>query len=73
MSKKLTPVYVLLIADENGNFDWIYTAPQLYYLTREEAEKVREDLILEKEKITKENTMVKRFWKMEDTNKELKN
>lgn len=64
MTKKLIPVYVLFLADEKGNFDWIYTVPKPYYQTKDEAEKVREQLIEKEETVTKENSKVKKLWKL---------
>ena len=55
MANELTPVYVVSQADNEGNFDWIYTVPKLYYQTREEAEEVRRELIEKEETITEEN------------------
>lgn len=64
MAKELLPVYVLFLADTKGNFDWVYTVPKPYYQTKEETEKIREELIKKEETVTKENSKVKRVWKL---------
>lgn len=64
MSKELIPVYVLFLADDKGKFDWVYTFPKPYYETKEEAEEVRRELIEKEETVTKENSKVKRLWRI---------
>jgi hypothetical protein len=64
MSNELIPVYVVFLADDKGNFDWIYTVPKPYYQTREEAEEVRRELIEKEETVTKENSKVKGLWRI---------
>ena len=64
MSKELIPVYVLFLADDKGNFDWVYTVPKPYYDTREEAEEVRRELIEKEDTVTEENSKVKRLWRI---------
>lgn len=66
MAKEIIPVYALFLADSKSNFDWVYTVPKPYYDTKEEAEKIREELIQKEENITKENSKVKRVWKIEE-------
>ncbi len=66
MAKELLQVYVLFLADKKGNFDWIYTVPKPYYQTKEEAEKIREELIEKEETVTKENSKVKKLWKQQE-------
>ena len=56
MSNELIPVYVVFLADDKGNFDWIYTVPKPYSQTRKEAEEVRKELIEKEETVTTENS-----------------
>ncbi|HCQ14352.1 hypothetical protein [Flavobacterium sp.] len=58
-------VYVVLLADSNGNFEWVYTHPKPYYLSKEEAQKVREELIEKEETVTEQNSKVVELYKME--------
>ncbi len=55
-------IYAILLADKQGNFDWVYTAPKPYYETREEAEKIRQELIEQEETITEDNSKVQKLW-----------
>ena len=64
MANELIPVYVVSLADNEGNFHWIYTVPKPYYETREEAEEVRRELIEKEETVTKENSKVKGLWRI---------
>lgn len=64
MANELIPVYVVFLADDKGNFDWIYTVPKPYYQTREEAEEVRRELIEKEETVTTENSKVKGLWRI---------
>lgn len=57
-------VYVVLLADSNGNFEWVYTHPKPYYLSKEEAQKVREELIEKEEKVTEQNSKVVEMYQM---------
>lgn len=59
-------LYVILLADKEGNFEWIYTLPNPFYPTREEAEQVRIDLISKEQTITEENSKVQRMYKLEN-------
>ncbi len=63
----MKPIYVILLADKQGNFDWIYTDPKPYYDTKQEAEKIREELIEQEETVTEENSKVQKLWRL--TNK----
>ncbi len=58
-------VYVVLLADSNGNFEWVYTHPKPYYLSKEEAQKVREELIEKEETVTEQNSKVVEMYQME--------
>lgn len=58
-------VYVVLLADSDGNFEWVYTHPKPYYLSKEEAQKVREKLIEKEETVTEQNSKVVELYKME--------
>jgi len=58
-------LYVILLADKEGNFDWVYTLPHPFYPTREEAEQVRNQLIKDEKTITKENSKVQTMYKLE--------
>lgn len=57
-------IYVILLADLEGNFDWIYTLPYSFYMTRKEAEQMRQELIKNEKTITDKNSKVKRLWKL---------
>ena len=63
----MKPIYVILLADKQGNFDWMYTDPKPYYDTKQEAEKIREELIEQEETVTEENSKVQKLWRL--TNK----
>lgn len=58
-------VYVVLLADSNGNFEWVYTHPKPYYLSKEEAQKVREELIEKEKTVTEQNSKVVEMYQME--------
>lgn len=58
-------VYVVLLADSNGNFEWVYTHPKPYYFSKEEAQKVREELIEKEETVTEQNSKVVEMYQME--------
>ena len=58
-------VYALFLADSQGNFDWVYTHPKPYYLSKEEAEQVREQLIKTEPTVTLENSKVVELYQME--------
>jgi len=57
-------VYVVLLADSDGNFEWVYAHPKPYYLTKEEAQKVRDELIEKEETITEQNSKVQLMYKL---------
>lgn len=59
-------VYVVLLADSNGNFEWVYTHPKPYYLSKEEAQKVRDELIEKEETITEQNSKVQLMYKLDN-------
>lgn len=58
-------VYAIFLADSNGNFEWVYTHPKPYYLSKEEAQKVREELIEKEETVTEQNSKVVELYQME--------
>ena len=58
-------VYAIFLADSQGNFDWVYTHPKPYYLSKEEAEQVREQLKKKKKTITHQNSKVVELYQME--------
>lgn len=58
-------VYTIFLADSNGNFEWVYTHPKPYYLSKEEAQKVREELIEKEETVTEQNSKVVELYQME--------
>lgn len=64
MEKELKEIYVLLLADKEGNFEWVYTLPKPYYETKEEAEEVRRELIKNEKTVTEKNSKVKKLLKM---------
>lgn len=59
-------VYVVLLADSDGNFEWVYTHPKPYYLTKEEARRVREELIEKEETVTEQNSKVQLMYKLDN-------
>ncbi len=61
----MTPVYAIVLKDQMGCFNWIYTYPRPFYTTRQEAEEVRERLIEVEDKITQENSKVQTMFKIE--------
>ena len=60
----MIPVYIVSLSDSKGNFDWVYTVPKPYYQTKEEAEKVRRELIEKEETVTEENSKVRGLWRL---------
>ena len=58
-------VYAIFLADSHGNFEWVYTHPKPYYLSKEEAQKVREELIEKEETVTEQNSKVVELYQME--------
>ena len=58
-------VYAIFLADSQGNFEWVYTNPKPYYLSKEEAEQVREELIKTEKTITHQNSKVVELYQME--------
>ena len=60
----MTPIFVILLADKQGNFDWVFTAPKPYYETSEEAEKIRKELIEKEDTVTEKNSKVKKLWRL---------
>ena len=58
-------VYAIFLADSNGNFEWVYTHPKPYYLSKEEAQKVRDELIEKEETVTEQNSKVVEMYQME--------
>ena len=58
-------VYAIFLADSHGNFDWVYTHPKPYDLSKEEAEQVREELIKTEKTITHQNSKVVELYQME--------
>lgn len=59
-------VYVVLLADSNGNFEWVYTHPKPYYLSKEEVQKVREELIEKEETVTEQNSKIQLMYKLDN-------
>ena len=49
------------MADELGNFERVLVVPKPYYLTKEEAESARQELIKTEPIVTMENTIIKSF------------
>lgn len=67
-------VFVVLLADSQGNFEWVYTHPKPYYLTKQEAESERQELIKTEPTITLENSkVIKKYLLEEKKNENLKN
>lgn len=56
-------VYVIFLADSQGNFDWVYTHPKPYYDNKAEAETVMKELIKE-EQINSNQIKIKQLWKL---------
>ena len=54
-------IYAIFMADELGNFERVLVAPKPYYLTKEEAESARQELIKTEPIVTMENTIIKSF------------
>ena len=59
-------VYVVLLADSDGNFEWVYTHPKPYYLSKVEAQKVRKELIEKEETITEQNSKIQLMYKLDN-------
>ena len=62
-------VYAIFLADSLGNFDWVLVFPKPYYLTREEAQSVREELIKTEPMLTLENSKVVELYQIEQNKK----
>ena len=54
-------IYAIFMADELGNFERVLVVPKPYYLTKEEAESARQELIKTEPIVTMENTIIKSF------------
>ena len=54
-------IYAIFMADELGNFERVLVVPKPYYLTEEEAERARQELIRTEPIVTLENTIIKKF------------
>ena len=54
-------IYAIFMADEQGNFERVLVIPKPYYLTKEEAESARQELIKTEPIVTMENTIIKSF------------
>ena len=54
-------IYAIFMADELGNFERVLGVPKPYYLTKEEAESARQELIKTEPIVTMENTIIKSF------------
>ena len=59
-------VYAIFLADSNGNFEWVYTHPKPYYLSKEEAQKVLEELIEKEETVTEQNSKIQLMYKLDN-------
>ncbi|THV60738.1 hypothetical protein [Chryseobacterium candidae] len=60
----LEEVYVIALAESDGEFDWIYIHPKPYYLTEAEAVEIRNSLIENEESITENNCIVKKTYRV---------
>ena len=54
-------IYAIFMADELGNFERVLVVPKPYYLTEDEAESARQELIRTEPIVTLENTIIKKF------------
>lgn len=64
--EKLIKIYVIALADSEGNFDWIYTYPKPFYFTRKEASDILTELRSQEPTITSKNSKIKKLWKVTD-------
>ena len=60
----LEEVYVIALAENDGEFDWIYIHPKPYYHTEAEAVEIRNSLIENEEFITESNCIVKKLYRV---------
>ena len=60
----LEEVYVIALAESDGEFDWIYIHPNPYYLTEAEALEIRNLLIENEESVTESNCIVKKMYRV---------
>lgn len=60
----LEEVYVIALADNDGEFDWIYIHTKPYYLTEAEALEIRYSLIENEESVTESNCIVKKMYRV---------
>ena len=60
----LEEVYVIALAENDGEFDWIYIHPKPYYLTEAEAVEIKNSLIENEEFITESNCIVKKLYRV---------
>lgn len=60
----LQEVYVIALAESDGEFDWIYIHPKPYYLTEAEAVEIKNSLIENEEFITESNCIVKKLYRL---------
>ena len=54
-------IYAIFMADEQGNFERVLVVPKPYYLSKEEAESARQEIIKTEPIVTMENTIIKSF------------
>lgn len=66
----LEEVYVIALAGSDGEFDWIYTHPKPYYLTKAEAVEIRNLLIENEESVTENNCIVKKMYRVKTENEQ---
>ena len=66
----LQEVFVIALADSDGEFDWIYIHPKPYYFTEAEAIEIRNSLIENEEFITENNSTVKKMYRVKPKKEE---
>lgn len=60
----LQEVFVIALAGNDGEFDWIYIHPNPFYLTEAEAVEIRNSLIENEESVTESNCIVKKMYRV---------
>lgn len=66
MKTKPEAIYIIAIADKEGNFDWVYTDPKPFYETRKEASDVLDKIRENETSITFKNSKIQKLWKVKN-------
>lgn len=60
--QKMEQIFVLIVALENGKFEYYVTEPKIFYDDYEQA-KLVQDALIQKKELTKEQIRIQTLWK----------